>query len=192
MSTRHLLEHRALVGAQVHNAVADDHVRPPVVHGNGLGEALADLDVRQAHAARPLSGLRSHLRRHVHRDDPTIRSNLLRRDERIESCPAADIDHTLAGCKVAEEERVACAGKRTHIRGREPVDDLARIAEHLSQWASRVEVEAKLGVRRDLGVLFGDESPQLSSVNVGHANRLSAHVPTPIECWWDTARRIRE
>ena len=55
--------------------------------------------------------------------------------------------------KLAQEERVAGAGKRFDRRLRQRVHVRGWVLEHRRQWTARVEVEALFGLLGDVAVL---------------------------------------
>ena len=107
-----LVEHGALVGAQVDDAVGDHDVGPAILDRQLLGETATELDVRQTeHFARG-SGLGEHLVGHVDTDDVAVGADVVGGDEAVEASAGADIDDAFPGAQLAQRERVADPGER--------------------------------------------------------------------------------
>ncbi len=149
-----LFHHGHLVRAEVDDAVADHDIDGLVVHGQVLGQAFPDFDVREPGFAGAGGGLSAHRFGHIDGDHAPTAPDLTGGDKAIESGAAADVEHSLALLQVAQRERIPGAGERLNGALRKRVHVSVRVAEHPRQRPARVKVEALFRVLRYFAVLF--------------------------------------
>jgi hypothetical protein len=121
--------------------------------------------VGQAQGGRGGAGLVEHLRGHVDPDDPSPASDLVGRDERVETAARTDVDHALADRQRAQREGIADAGERFDRAVGLCTHDLEVVAQQRGELAAGVEVILAARVDRDVAVLRLDLSPQGFSVD---------------------------
>jgi len=94
--------------------LGDHDVGPPVVDGQLLGEAVAELDMVQAQEPRCLLGLGRHLGGHVHADDLTAGADEVGGHDRVEPATRPDLDHPVARVERPQREGVRHPGEGLH------------------------------------------------------------------------------
>jgi hypothetical protein len=87
---------------------------------------------------------------HVDSDDSSLRPGRAGGDEAVGAGAAAEVKHSFARRDRSEVEKVADAGERLDRGGRDRVEVVGRIAEPFGEWATGLEVELVLGLKRDL------------------------------------------
>jgi hypothetical protein len=85
------------VGAQVDDAVADDHIGPATFDRQILDQALPELDIAVAHRRRRHAGALQHLVGHIDADNLTLDPDLFGGDKAVEAAARPEIDDPLAG-----------------------------------------------------------------------------------------------
>ncbi len=144
-------EHRAFVGAEVDDAVREDHVDDPVGDWQVLDLTQAEVDVGHPELHCVRSRFAHHVRRHVHADDLAARADLLGRQEAIEAPPGAEVEDGLTGLHGSDGLRVAAT--EAHVRA------LGRGGEVLYRVAERqavVGADAAAAGQADGLALLGD------------------------------------
>jgi hypothetical protein len=78
-------KHLLLVGAKIDDTVGDNDIGPPILDGQLFEDALAKLNIFQAHSLCRGAGLGKHLFRHIDADNVAMRADLAGGNEAIES-----------------------------------------------------------------------------------------------------------
>jgi hypothetical protein len=162
-----LLHHHHLVGAKVDDAVADYDIDGRILYGQRLGQALAELDIRDSCLSRAAGRFVEHRRRHVDRHNTAALAHLASSDEAVEPGATTDVKDRLAGPQIAHRERITHPGERFDRARRKTVNNPFGVSQHQRERFPRVEVEALLRRLRDLGILVADLAAKRFYVNGG-------------------------
>ena len=105
--------HRGLVGAQIDDAVGDEHIRARVRQRRVLQRSLAELDrtIVQPGLRHRFFRPFDHLRREIDAEHLAAFADLARGQDHVDTAAATEIDHRLARLQVREADRVAAAAR---------------------------------------------------------------------------------
>src|SRR5439155_11133343 len=111
-----------LVRNEVDHAVGNDEVGPPVLDGDLLCQALAELDVLDPPLGRTGPGPLEHLPGHVDADDPSLGPDRVRGDQRVEPRAGTNVYDALSRAWQAPVERIGDPRERGDRGLREPLE----------------------------------------------------------------------